>query len=251
MKKFLDIGLGIFLIIYIIGINIISTTKISFSIPIFIVGIILVLYHFIKDKIEKNTILLRGFKILKLLISIEIICFMGIEFEIINYPKHSKEKADYILVLGAGLSNGTVPSLTLQGRLDAAIEYIKENSEGYIVLSGGQGSDENLPESHAMKKYLQDRGVDVKKIIIEDKSRNTNENFKFSKEKIEEHSKKSLDKISVKIITTDFHALRSSILARKNGYLHFDNYSSPTVWYLIPVMYTREAFAIIKSILFD
>ncbi|MEG1887575.1 MAG: type II 3-dehydroquinate dehydratase, partial [Oscillospiraceae bacterium] len=59
-----------------------------------------------------------------------------------------------------------------------------------------QGGDEDLPESHVMSKYLQDKGVDKKRIIIEDESRNTNQNFKFSKEKIEEHSHKSLDEIN-------------------------------------------------------
>ena len=81
--------------------------------------------------------------------------------------------------------------------------------------------DEDLPESDAMSKYLQDRGVNKERIIIEDESRDTNQNFKFSKEKIEEHSHKSLDEINVKIITTDFHAFRSSILAKRNGYVKF------------------------------
>ena len=102
-----------------------------------------------------------------------------------------------------------------------------------------------------MSKYLQDRGVNKDRIIIEDKSRDTNENLKFSKEKIEEHSHKSIDEINVNIITTDFHAFRSSILAKKNGYKNFENYSSPTLWYMVPVTYTREAFAVVKSVIFD
>ncbi|NRV17758.1 uncharacterized SAM-binding protein YcdF (DUF218 family) [Clostridium beijerinckii] len=153
--------------------------------------------------------------------------------------------------MGAGLDTNSNPSLILQGRLDAALEYIKEDNCRFIVLSGGQGSDEKLPESHAMKKYLLNRGVDEEKVIIEDNSRNTDENLKFSKAKIEENSGKPLDKFNIKIVTSDFHALRSSILAKRNGYVNYSNYSSCTVWYLIPITYTREAFAIVKSIIFD
>lgn len=251
MKKFLDVILGITLIIYIIAVNIISSARIAFSLPIIILGIVLILYHFLKEKIIENKLLLKGFKTVKILISIGLICFLAIESIIISYPKYNKEKTDYILVLGAGLSNRTVPSVILQDRLNAAIKYINENDTKYIVLSGGQGEDEDLPESHVMSKYLEDRGINKDKIIIEDKSRNTNENFKFSKEKIEEHSNKSLSEVNVKIITTDFHAFRSSILAKKNGYVNFNNYSSHTVWYLIPITYTREAFAVVKSVLFD
>jgi len=251
LKKFWDIILGIVLIVYIIAVNVMSSSKIAFSLPIVILGIILILYHFVKINIKENEFLIKGFKIIKIFLCIAFICFLGLEFLIISYPKHNEKKDDYILVLGAGLSNRTTPNGILQGRLDAAIMCIKENDTGYIVLSGGQGVDEDLPEADAMSKYLQDRGVNAERIIIEDESRNTNQNFKYSKTKIEKHSQKSLDEINIKIITTDFHAFRSSILAKRNGYVHFDNYSSPTVCYLIPVTYTRESFAVVKSVLFD
>lgn len=228
-----------------------SGARIAFSLPTVILGIILIFYHFVKNKIKESEFLSKGFKSVKIFLCIGVICFFGIEFAIVSYPKHNENKANYIIVLGAGLTNKTTPSLILQGRLDAAIKYIDVDDTGYIVLSGGQGVDEDLPEAHAMSKYLQDRGVDKERIIIEDKSRNTNENFKYSKDKIEEHSHKSLKEIKVKIITSDSHAFRSSIIAKKNGYANFDNYSSSTVWYLIPVTYTREAFAIVKSVLFD
>ncbi|MDR3595583.1 YdcF family protein [Clostridium sp.] len=251
MKKFWDSILGGILILYIILINLVSSARIAFSVPVALLGIILIIYHFIKVKIKKNEFLFKGFNVIKKIMYLLLICFLGLEAAIISYPKHSDKKVDYILVLGAGLTDGETPSSILQDRLEAAIKNYKENQEEYIVLSGGQGNDEELPESQAMKKYLLDKGIDSNKIIIEDKSRNTNENFKFSKQKIEEHSQKSISQVNVKIVTTDFHVLRSCILAKKNGYIHFDNYSCPTVWYLIPVTYTREAFAIIKSVLFD
>lgn len=251
LKGFWDVTLGILLILHVIAINIMSGVIVAFSLPVVILGILLILYHFVKNKIKKNRFLSKGLKITKIFLCIGLIGFLGIEALIISYPKHNEKKDDYILVLGAGLRDGTIPTAILRGRLDAAIDCLKENKTAYIVLSGGQGDDEDIPESYAMSKYLQEKGVDKDRIILEDKSRDTNQNFKYSKEKIEEHSHKSLDKVTVKIVTTDFHAFRSSILAKKNGYINFDNYSSPTVWYLIPITYTREAFAVVKSTLFD
>lgn len=251
MKNLLDIILGIILSVYIVAINIMSGVRVAFSLPIIILGIILIIYHFTKNRIRENEFLSRGFKFIKIILLIGLIWFLGIEAAIISYPKHNEKKDDYILVLGAGLRDGTMPTEILRGRLDAAIECVEKNDKAYIVVSGGQGDDEALPEAQAMSEYLQDKGVLKEKIIIENQSRNTNQNFKYSKEKIEEHSNKSLDKINVKIVTTDFHAFRSSILAKRNGYVKFNNYSSPTVWYLIPITYTREAFAIVKSVIFD
>lgn len=251
MKKFWDIILGILLIAYVIAINIMSGVIVAFGCPVILLGIMLILYHFVKKKIQENQFLLKGHKFLKVILCFGLVCFLCIESAIICYPKHNENKDEYILVLGAGLRNGTIPTAILRGRLDAAIECLNKNNSAFIVLSGGQGDDEDIPEAYAMSIYLQEKGVSKDKLILENKSRDTNQNFKYSKEKIEEHSHKSLDKINVKIVTTDFHAFRSSILAKKNGYINFDNYSSPTVWYLIPITYFREAFAVVKSIVFD
>jgi len=251
VKRHWDILSGIMLIIYVIAINIMSGVIVAFSLQIAILGIIFIAYHFVRNKIKENKFMPKGFKYIKIFICIGLTFFFAMEVIIISFPKHNEKKDDYILVLGAGLTNRTTPTEILRGRLDVAIKCLNENENAYLVLSGGQGIDEDLPEADAMSKYLQDRGVNKDKIIIEDKSRDTNQNFKFSKEKIEEHSHKLLKDVDVKIVTTDFHAFRSSILAKRNGYANFDNYSSPTVGYLIPITYTREVFAIVKSVLFD
>lgn len=224
---------------------------IAFSLPIIILGTIFLGYYFFKNKGKENEFMSKVFKFIKIFLCIAFICFIGIEAAIIGYPKHNEKKDDYMIVLGAGLDNGWTPNLILQERLDAAIKNEEENPTQYIVLSGGQGADEHLPEAQAMSEYLQERGIDKEKIIIEEKSKDTNENLKYSKEKIEEYSHKSINEVSVKIVTTDFHAFRSSILAKKNGYVNFDNYSSSTVWYFVPSTYIREGFAVVKSVLFD
>lgn len=251
MKKFWDIILGILLCLYIIAINIMSGVRVAFSLPIIILGIILVIYHFVKGIIREKELLFKGFKFIRIILCIGLICFIGMEAVIVSYPKHNEKKDDYILVLGAGLRDGTIPTEILRNRLDAAIECAEKNDKAYIVVSGGQGEDEDLPESHAMSKYLQENGVSKDRIIVEDESKNTFENFKYSKVKIEEHSKKPLEDIDVKIVTTDSHSFRSSIIAKKNGYENITSFSSSTVWYLIPITYTREAFAIVKTVLFD
>jgi uncharacterized SAM-binding protein YcdF (DUF218 family) len=228
-----------------------SGVRVAFSLPVIILGIILIIYHFAKRIIREKELLFKGFKFIRVIICVGLIWFIGMEAVIVSYPKHNEKKDDYILVLGAGLRDGTFPTEILRNRLDAAIVCSEKNDKSYIVVSGGKGEDEDIPEAQAMSEYLQDKGVSKEKIIMENQSRNTNQNFKFSKEKIEEHSNKDLDKVNVKIVTTDFHAFRSSILAKRNGYVNFDNYSSSTVWYLIPITYTREAFAIVKSMIFD
>jgi Uncharacterized conserved protein len=228
-----------------------SELWIAFGFPIIVLGIIILVYYFSKKRMKKNVFFYKIFRYIKISSCIIFICFIIIEALIINYPKYNRNSDDYIIVLGAGLDNGGVPNLILRERLDIAIKCTKENLAQYIVLSGGQGTDESTSEAQAMSEYLQAKGIEKNKIILEDKSRDTNENLKYSKEKIEEFSNKSISDIKVKIVTTDFHAFRSSILAKKNGYKNFDNYSSTMPWYFVPSTYARESIAVIKSILFD
>ncbi|MGN0144244.1 MAG: YdcF family protein [Clostridium sp.] len=256
MKKKLCIMTGIILIIYVITINIISFTKIAFSVPVIIFSIAIILYGIKREQvlsyINEKVYLKKLFRIIKICFLCFLAGFIAIEGIIMGYPKHDTSDTDYILVLGAGLRNGNEPSTILRDRLNAAIYYIDTyGSTGKIVVSGGQGGDEKLPEAEAMKKYLMDNGISEDRILVENKSRNTNQNFEFSKEVIEADSNRPIEESRVKIITTDFHAFRSRFLAKRHNYNNITNYSSETVWYLIPISYLREAFAVVKSALFD
>lgn len=256
MIKKLYLILGIILIMYVNIINKLSSTKIAFSTPVLFLGIFFIILGFTWEKllkvINRNEVLKKYFKVFKTLVIVLISLLILIEGAIIVYPKHNKENSDYILVLGAGLSNGRYPSLTLSYRLDAAIDSFNDmGKEKKIIVSGGQGNNEDIAEAEAMKNYLLDAGIPEDMVIAEDKSRTTYENFKFSKEKIEEDSGKSIKDLNIKIVTTDFHALRSRIIAKKGGYGCINNYSSNTVWYLIPINYLRESFAVVKSVIFD
>lgn len=250
--SWIDIIFGGLLIVYIIVINLISSNSIAFSTPLILLGILLIFYHIIKDKFNDNKFFKITRKVITTLVCLGLICFSIIEALIIGYPKNNKDNFDYLIVLGAGLKNKTEVSLTLEDRLKAAMECIKDNNDyKYIVVSGGKGNDERISEAEAMKNYLIEHGVLENKILIEDKSTNTSENLKFSKQIIEENSKKSISKSKIKVVTTDFHALRSSILAKKNGYKNIKIYTSDTIGYLIPIYYAREGLAVVKSVILD
>ena len=187
--------------------------------------------------------------IVKICAAVAIIVFVAVEGMIVAFPKKSAENCDYIIVLGARVM-GNEPGLTLKGRLDRALEYVKSNDDDCkIVVSGGKGDGENISEAEAMKRYLVDRGIKPDMIIKEDKSVNTMQNFEFSKDKIEKDSKEKVADVDVKVVTTDFHAFRSEKYAKRAGYEKLSFYTERTKWYLMPVFYMREFFAVIKMVL--
>lgn len=256
MAKKLTYILSVIIILYVIVINRLSSTKVAFSTPLLMIAILMIIIAFISNYIAEflnRSEWGRGcFKVIKIVIACAFIIFTCIEAAIIIYPKNNKTNSDYILVLGAGLTNGKYPSLTLKARLDSAVEVFNMMGKTKkIVVSGGRGSNEDISEAEAMKNYLLYCDIPEYMIILEDESRTTSENFKFSKEKIEKDSGKSIEDLRIKIVTTDFHSLRSKILAGKCNYGEVNNYSSKSVWYLVPISYFRESLALVKSIIFD
>ncbi|HBF9372020.1 TPA: YdcF family protein [Clostridioides difficile] len=247
MLNSITLILGIIFTIYYFYLKIVFG-GISFSEIFLVVGIVLIIYQIFKKKIKEKKVFYR---VLKIIISIFLIVFVVTESLIIFYPKNSLEsKSDYLLILGASVKK-TTPSTTLKGRLDTALKYLKINDNCYVVVSGGKGSGEKITEAKAMKDYLIKNGIDKNRIIEEDKSTNTYENFKYSKLKIEEHSQRKLSDLKVKIVTTDFHVLRSKILAYRNGYKNTSFYASKSKLSFVPTYYTREFFALWKTIIFD
>ncbi len=158
-------------------------------------------------------------------------------------------KADYtedaVIVLGCGL-HGSELSRNLKDRLDTAIKYYENNKDALIIVSGGQGPQEDIPEAEAMYNYLIENGVEAE-IIKEDKASSTNENFKFSKEILD--NKFSGD-YKTAYITNDFHIYRAGKLAEINGLIS-KGYAAPTEVFSIIPNYLRESLAVIQLWVFN
>lgn len=187
-------------------------------------------------------------RVITILISIILISFIIIEGLIIIEGRNiSTKKVDYVIVLGARLY-GDIPSPSLQERLNAAREYLIENNDIKVVVSGGQGIDEDVSEAQAMEKYLVDNGIENDRIILEDKSTTTFENLKMSVDKIMEVYDK--ENLSVLIATNRYHVFRSKLLAKRLGLMPY-GLPAKTPPTTVLFSYVREYFAVIKSLLFD
>ena len=141
---------------------------------------------------------------------------------------------DFLIVLGCGLAkDGTLQPL-LRGRLDRALGFYEAQKaetgkELTFITSGGQGPDEPVSESAAMKRYLMERGVPEERIVEEDRSTNTFENMRFSKEKIQ-----AIDPAGkIAFSTTNYHVFRSGLFARRVK-MRAVGMGAETKWYFWP-----------------
>lgn len=155
-------------------------------------------------------------------------------------------KEDAIIVLGAAV-HGKTPSRTLKYRLKKAVEYHKQNPNAIIIVSGGQGAQEDISEAEAMKIYLIENDVKSDKIIKEDKSTSTTENFKFSKEILDKHFSSDY---SVAFITNEYHILRASLCGKREGFENTTHlHSNTSTSYLLSGV-LRECLAVVKYLVF-
>ena len=143
-----------------------------------------------------------------------------------------KRKLDYIIVLGAGIKGEQVPPL-LASRIDKGIEILKKNPKALVIMSGGQGKGEDIPEGEAMARYAINKGIDESKIIIEDKSTDTKENLLFSSKLMTKESPR------VGLVTTSYHVFRALILAKNLG-IRCIGLGSVTKWYFTLNALIRE-----------
>jgi len=154
-----------------------------------------------------------------------------------------RRNQDYIIVLGCWIKNGKAPPL-LARRIDRAIAFYhqqeKVGAPPALVLSGGMGPDETCSEAEAMKAYALERGIPEAHLLLEPRSATTLENMRFSKALMDEHAGGKPYRCIY--ATSNYHALRASIFARRAG-LRIHGIGAKTAFYYLPNALLREYIA--------
>lgn len=210
-------------------------------VPVAGLGAMLLGYGLIFDKIKTK-------KIIHIFIAVVLTILLGFGSFLAIYG--GGDNADYsektVIVLGCGIRGERV-SVGLAKRLNKAAEYHERNPEAYIIVSGGQGPQEDIPEALAMKRYLVDKGIDEEKIIMEDKSTSTITNFRNSKAIMEDMG---LSSDSVVFVTNAYHVYRAASYAKAEG-LTVNHLGTDIIWYTVPMNYMREMLVVIKMWVLD
>ena len=181
-----------------------------------------------------------------------IVCLAGIEAAVVfrGEADNSAVPVDAVIVLGAGV-NGETPSAALWSRIRAAEDYLEIHPDVPVVLSGGQGAGEAISEAEAMRRALwKEDGAENARLLLEERSTNTAENFRFSKALLEERGLDT-ETATIAVVTNDFHCFRAHMIARRQGLKTIDVPAELPWWWLTANYYLREAFAVVKTSLFD
>lgn len=179
-------------------------------------------------------------RFIALIIAMGLVYFAIIEIPIIDEASGDGDfDADYLIVLGAAV-HGDTPSLSLVERLSAAKDYLTVHPNTVAIVSGGQGSGENVSEAQAMYTWLCANGIEPERIIMEDKATSTYENLKFSREIINGRSTDA----TVAVVSSEYHLCRAKLIAKT---LDMDIHTVPahTTYFTVKLNYfIREAFGV-------
>ncbi len=108
----------------------------------------------------------------------------------------------------------------------------------HVIVSGGQGKDEEVTEAYAMARYLECEGLDRRRIVQEDVSVNTLENLKFSRNLIADVD------TPVGIVSNNFHVYRGCVYAKRAGFKEPFPIPASCHPLLFPNYFVRECFAV-------
>ena len=176
---------------------------------------------------------------------LECIFISTIVLTLISAKRIPKFDKDYIIILGCRIRKDGTLTPILKNRVDRAINYSKMQYDAtgkdiIFIPSGGKGNDEVISEGEAIKNYLLEQGINKNSIIVEDKSKNTYENIKFSNKLI--NNKKA----NIGFSTTNYHVMRAGLIATEQG-IKIEGIGAKTKAYFSINAFVREFIATLYS----
>ncbi|XCP84253.1 YdcF family protein [Roseburia hominis] len=228
-----------------------------------ILGLAILLFEWKKKLLPVEV--LRGVRFMETVI---LVLFGIVELLVISGMRRNvpNEGCRYLIVLGAKV-DGYHLTDALRQRMDAAIRYLRENPDTKVIVSGGQGHGESLPEGRAMAAYLRKCGIAPGRILTEEKSTTTRENLAYSgkilledlrrettesarkgerKERHFAEDEESLQQVRVGVVTNSFHMYRAVKIAGQVGYGNVAVLPAPTTKIMLVNYMTREFFGVLK-----
>lgn len=186
--------------------------------------------------LEINIMIMRNLIVIVLAISGIIFCFNS--YKMLKAISITPKGDETLIVLGCGVY-GTKPSLALIERMNQAISFMRKNENVLGIVSGGQGRLEDISEAECMYSYMINQNIDNNRIYREDKSRNTDENIRYSKKIIEDNNMNN----NVALVTQTYHMYRAMRIAHKYGLKSYA-IRAKSRWYAVPCYWLREVIAI-------
>ena len=168
----------------------------------------------------------------------------------------SPQKADggvfieQIILLGGGIDGNGELVRPVMRRVEAAAGLYGALAEKpVVVVTGGTDSFREFAEAPEIRRQLILRGVPAERILVEDRARDTIENFRNSAALLCGALGAETDDILSRrtaVVTNRFHLHRAQLIARRTGFSRVTGIAAHDEPLFIPNNYAREILACMK-----
>jgi uncharacterized SAM-binding protein YcdF (DUF218 family) len=175
----------------------------------------------------------RVIKLIVIVFVILAVADIALVFGIAHYRRNIP-KTDAVVVLGAAIYTPALYNRTLEG-----LKLYQDGKAEQMVLSGGRIASADISEAQYMEKVLKANVNPAPKYILEEQSHTTYENIHNSRQKLD-------GKLSIIIVSDEFHLARAVLIAKREGFANV-YWSAPQPTYYSPnelrFYYARELLA--------
>ena len=152
------------------------------------------------------------------------------------------DDCDYLLILGGDILGADTPSPQLLARMACAAAYLKAHPQTVAVPCGGNFRPaQRVSEAEVIARYLIAQGIDPARILREDRSTTTYENFEYGLPLIAQHRAETGGGDRIGFLTSSYHMHRAACIAARRGLPRALRVTAPTpgaAW----KRYVREYF---------
>ncbi len=134
-----------------------------------------------------------------------------------SFEGNAEFPVDCAVVFGAAVYRGSYPGPAIVRRVAAAAELYRNHQVNRLILSGGRGEGNAQSEAFVMRREALKQGVDMQDIVIEEQSRSTLENLRYTQNLTSDCS-------SVVAISDQYHLGRIRLLAWRLGWFGLQIY---------------------------
>lgn len=157
--------------------------------------------------------------------------------EIISSRGNLKTEPDILLILGCRV-RGEEAEETLMMRIEKAADLLKKYKDTVAVACGGiVHKDQYKSEAQVIQEELVKRGIEESRIILEDKSKTTAQNFINARQLVDFEGK------NVAYLSSEFHLMRANLIAKRCG-IKISAVAAPSPKRLLIKNYIRETGAL-------
>lgn len=154
----------------------------------------------------------------------------------IQWGKVGDRKPRVLVLLGVR-NDGTLPEALFSDRVRLCAQRMAEDPEVKAVICGGKVFSERISEAEGMANALEKLGVSRDRLILEDSSRTTVENFARLAPLL------GRDHGGIGVISSSYHRFRAVLIARAVlGEKNVSFFGAPTPAYFAFHLYLREFF---------